>query len=380
MPPGGRSAKAKWMTTGIAGGSAQARADEIASRAPGSKDPAGAAKDAELWARGADGERTTAGILSLLGPPWVLFHDLGIPGRDANLDHLVVGPGGAFLIDSKVRQGLGVEREGTLWFGRHSFRKKTATLRWEVAEIALHLEVDVQPIISLVGARLQTGWAEVDDVPVVPVDRLLWFLRTRPEVLGSVAIEQLVTQFGALPGAHRPSRPGPPSPPALERQDTRRRPRRAHRRGLRRQRRRAGRPLVGALVRLGMVAFGLIALWAMVGALMPTLGDLGTATSARDPLAVEAEFVCPARARGWSALALWPGERPDLRAYLMSWRTVETDQWSPMFLWEQGRSRPVIGEGLGSGAPVWVKAATLLDDGTAGTPAVTRVRAPLAVC
>jgi hypothetical protein len=40
----------------------------------------------------------------------VVFHDLAVPGSPANVDHLVIGPTGVFVIDSKrwrgrVRQG-----------------------------------------------------------------------------------------------------------------------------------------------------------------------------------------------------------------------------------------------------------------------------------
>ena len=62
--------------------------------------------DACAWRRGAAGERRTA---RLLGPlerhGWVILHDLAVPGSRANLDHLVLGPGGVFVIDSKQYRG-----------------------------------------------------------------------------------------------------------------------------------------------------------------------------------------------------------------------------------------------------------------------------------
>ena len=51
--------------------------------------------DAVAWRCGAAGERRTA---RLLGPlerhGWAILHDLALPGSRANLDHLVIGPGG----------------------------------------------------------------------------------------------------------------------------------------------------------------------------------------------------------------------------------------------------------------------------------------------
>jgi hypothetical protein len=50
---------------------------------------------ASAWQRGAAGERRTARLLDPLARHgWAVLHDLAIPGSQANLDHLVIGPGG----------------------------------------------------------------------------------------------------------------------------------------------------------------------------------------------------------------------------------------------------------------------------------------------
>src|SRR4029453_17549399 len=62
--------------------------------------------DASAWRRGAAGERRTARLLAPLeGLGWVVLHDLAVPGSRANIDHLVIGPGGVFVIDSKLYRG-----------------------------------------------------------------------------------------------------------------------------------------------------------------------------------------------------------------------------------------------------------------------------------
>lgn len=51
---------------------------------------------------GIEGEMATAQLLSpLLAKGWKLFHD--IPGRRGNVDHVLVGPGGVFAIETKFR-------------------------------------------------------------------------------------------------------------------------------------------------------------------------------------------------------------------------------------------------------------------------------------
>ena len=64
------------------------------------------ARRAEMFEKGAAGETRTAEALAALGPEWVVLHDQRWPGRRlANIDHVVIGPGGIFVIDSKNWSG-----------------------------------------------------------------------------------------------------------------------------------------------------------------------------------------------------------------------------------------------------------------------------------
>jgi hypothetical protein len=53
--------------------------------------------------QGALGEQMTAALLAGLPAGWTVFHDLAVPGRRFNVDHLVIPPSGAGLLvlDSK---------------------------------------------------------------------------------------------------------------------------------------------------------------------------------------------------------------------------------------------------------------------------------------
>jgi hypothetical protein len=84
--------------------------------------------DAVACRRGAAGEQRTARLLSPLERQgWVVLHDLAVPGSRANLDHLVIGPGGVFVVDSKHYRGrLRLDPSGRLWHGRYPL---TAVLR-----------------------------------------------------------------------------------------------------------------------------------------------------------------------------------------------------------------------------------------------------------
>ena len=55
------------------------------------------------WSRGAGGECKVGAILDGLGPQWHVLHDVAL-GR-GNIDHVLVGPGGAFTIETKSHSG-----------------------------------------------------------------------------------------------------------------------------------------------------------------------------------------------------------------------------------------------------------------------------------
>ena len=58
----------------------------------------------ENWQQGAWGEKATAKVLGPLEKEgWVVLHDLS--AERGNLDHIVIGPGGVFLLDSKRLSG-----------------------------------------------------------------------------------------------------------------------------------------------------------------------------------------------------------------------------------------------------------------------------------
>jgi hypothetical protein len=77
--------------------------------------------DAVARRQGAARERRTARLLTPLERHgWAILHDLAVPGSTASLDHLAIGPGGVFVIDSKQYRGrLQLDPSGRLWHGRH---------------------------------------------------------------------------------------------------------------------------------------------------------------------------------------------------------------------------------------------------------------------
>lgn len=58
----------------------------------------------KAWAIGAAGEERVAEVL--VGVPGIeVLHDRRVPGSKANIDHIVVGPAGVFVVDAKKYEG-----------------------------------------------------------------------------------------------------------------------------------------------------------------------------------------------------------------------------------------------------------------------------------
>jgi hypothetical protein len=155
--------------------------------------------DAVAWRRGAVGERRTARLLAPLERHgWVVLHDLAIPGSQANIDHLAIGPGGVLVIDSKQYRGaLQLDPSGRLWHGRYPLAPTLQAVSWEADQAALVLPdpgMAVVPLLAVHGAQVPWGKVVVHGVPVVPARRLPSMLRQLPAVLGPERVAVLADQ------------------------------------------------------------------------------------------------------------------------------------------------------------------------------------------
>ena len=151
--------------------------------------------DTTAWRRGAKGERRTARRLGRLGRGWTVFHDLAIPGSRANADHLVIGPPGVFLIDSKHYRGrLTLTPEGTLWYGHYPLAGVLAIVAWEADQLTRALavaEVRVEPLVCMHGATLPWNGLYLDGIPIVAASSLATTLRALPPMLTAQQVGKL---------------------------------------------------------------------------------------------------------------------------------------------------------------------------------------------
>jgi Nuclease-related domain len=163
--------------------------------------------DARAWRRGAVGERRTARLLAgLERQGWAIQHDLAVPGSRANLDHLVIGPGGVFVVDSKQYRGrFKVDPTGRLWHGRYPSAPTLRAVSFE-ADRAAQVLADPQVVVPIVAVHgLQVPWGKVviDGVPVVSARRQCHLPgrdRQRPGA-GAGLLQRLDVRRGREPAA-----------------------------------------------------------------------------------------------------------------------------------------------------------------------------------
>lgn len=162
-------------------------------------DPVG--PDAMPRYRGVLAERAVAVRLAGLPAGWTVFHSLPV-GRDgADIDHLVVGPGGVFTVDVKHR------RDAAAWVAGHAVlvhgRRRPHVQRAEgvarrvdrIVAGVLPEAPAVRPVVAVVGAKRLVVRAQPRLARVVRAEQLRRFLLAQPPVLGLDEVASLSAVF-----------------------------------------------------------------------------------------------------------------------------------------------------------------------------------------
>jgi Nuclease-related domain len=103
----------------------------------------------------------------------VIFHDLALPDSLANLDHLVLGPSGVFVIDSKQWTGqVHQSSDGLIWHDHYRLDRTLVTIGWQAETLGRLLGVPVAPLVCVHGAHIQGGGLRAQGVAIVPATLL----------------------------------------------------------------------------------------------------------------------------------------------------------------------------------------------------------------
>lgn len=127
-----------------------------------------APQSTRAWRIGAEGEVRLAHALDSVQDLRIL-NDRRVPGTRGNIDHILVAPGGIFIVDAKLIRGL-VEIRNVGWFFRPDYRlyvggrdrsKLAGNMEWQVRAVTSALStrsVDPLPPITPVLCFVDSDW------------------------------------------------------------------------------------------------------------------------------------------------------------------------------------------------------------------------------
>lgn len=174
------------------------------------------------WARGAQGESLLAEMMGPLGADgYYRLDDRRIPGSEANLDHVLLGPAGVFVIDAK-------SWSGRIWIDGKSLRQDhrrrddhLERVRVQAVGVSTIVEelmgrrVEVRPVICFTGEAGLPSRTAVDRVHLFNADQLVPFIRGLDRRLDQAAVDQLMAGLlHRLPARTATAAEQPVVPPA----------------------------------------------------------------------------------------------------------------------------------------------------------------------
>ncbi|WP_433412958.1 nuclease-related domain-containing protein [Microtetraspora malaysiensis] len=153
------------------------------------------------WRKGAGGERRTGRILApLAAEGYIVMHDRAIPGSRANIDHLVIGRSGVWVIDSKAwhRRTRISGRAGALWIGGRPATSTVRALQYEHSAVTAALThisrpIHVHALVAVHGAKLPSwgGPLTAGGATLLRARQIRRWIRNAPEVLDHGAAVEL---------------------------------------------------------------------------------------------------------------------------------------------------------------------------------------------
>lgn len=160
--------------------------------------------DVAAWRKGALGERATARMLASLAlDGYVVLHDRAIAGSSANLDHVVVGPTGVWVVDSK-RWARRTRISGfgrRVWIGRRPADTLLRGLAFEREAVQRGVNgfstspIQVSALVAVHGPRLPgiSRPLQVEGIMLVRAGQSRRLIKAGPATLAPAAVSALAS-------------------------------------------------------------------------------------------------------------------------------------------------------------------------------------------
>lgn len=152
-------------------------------------------EESRPWFTGAVGEIAVGRMLESLPPSWVVYHALPIGNRGSDIDHLVVGPGGVFTINTKTH------RRAKIWVGdrailvnghKQPYLRNSVHEGERISKVLRPLGADyVRPVLAFYDPAEITWKQRPADVSVLEARGLVRWLVKQPHRLEGAAVARI---------------------------------------------------------------------------------------------------------------------------------------------------------------------------------------------
>lgn len=368
-------------------------------------------------------ERAMASRLNGLPETYAILHDLTLPDGRGRVDHVVIGPGGAFLVLTRRVDAVLSLQHGKLWSGTASLTPLLDGARVEAQALTQHLGTPVVPVIGVVGAPIAEGTpGAVDGVLVCPADHMVHVIsRGSHTLLPTTKVTEVADKAVTLltvagtrsrrAGAAVPPPPPPPvaaqvaatnvTAPAPQVEAPARPARQGHHVDTH-----SRKFVVSVIASICLVAFAAGSLLRVLFADDKTAGSAGlagtsditaattivppssaveTTVPATAPLAnvpapkVSFLPVCQAPGAGWSLVPAWPGDLQGLDHYEVQQQAAD-GTWTTLSSFTQADTIAAAVPAVAPAATLTLQIVAVLVDGSHSPGTPTPVGTPAAAC
>lgn len=155
----------------------------------------------EAWRRDAAAERRTARALDRLARAgYTVLHDRSTPESAGNIDHMIIGPSGVWVVETDAHRGTVRQNSAGLWVGQVPLRARLGLVAWTGEQVSAQLLADLpegwqlsaQTVIAFAHADVPGGLALVDGVLLLPASGVAEYVLSAGVVLRPLDVAMLV--------------------------------------------------------------------------------------------------------------------------------------------------------------------------------------------
>jgi hypothetical protein len=172
----------------------------------------------EAWRQDADAERHTARVLDrLTRAGYTVLHDRSTAESAANIDHLIIGASGVWVVETDAHGGPVRENSAGVWVGKAPLRARLGLVAWTGEQVSAALlaelpdgwQLQAQTVLAFARADVPGGLALVDGVLLLPAAGVAAYVLSAGVVLRPLDVAMLVDVVERVLPAYQVAGPPP---------------------------------------------------------------------------------------------------------------------------------------------------------------------------